>query len=55
MKSKALSRTDALNCIPVRNPRVVEHHLETGEMLLSYPDAVKPWFAGILSEDEKSA
>lgn len=48
MKSQPLSRIDALRCIPIRNPRVVETRLESGEKLLSYPDALTPWFAGIL-------
>jgi hypothetical protein len=48
MKPQQFSRTDALNCIPVRNPLVLENRLDSGEMLLSYPEALRPWFAGIL-------
>jgi hypothetical protein len=48
MKSQPFSRTDALGCIPIRNPQVVENHLESGEMILSYPETVSPWFANIL-------
>ena len=55
MKSQPLSRTDALCCIPIRNPRVVENRLDSGEMLLSYPETLRPWFAGILQADEENA
>ncbi len=53
MKSQPLSRTDALCCIPIRNPRVVETRLDSGEMLLSYPETIKPWFAGFLRRMKK--
>jgi hypothetical protein len=55
MKSQPLSRTDALCCIPIRNPQVVENRLDSGEMLLSYPDTLKPWFAGILKRIKKES
>lgn len=48
MKSQPISRTEALGCIPVRNPRVVESRMDSGEMLLSYPETLSPWFSGIL-------
>jgi hypothetical protein len=53
MKPPQLSRTDALCCIPVRNPLVLETRLDSGEMLLSYPETLKPWFAGILRRMKK--
>jgi hypothetical protein len=53
MKSQPLSRTDALYCIPIRNPRVVETRLDSGEMLLTYPETIKPWFAVILQRRMK--
>jgi hypothetical protein len=49
-----LSRTDALCCIPVRNPLVLENRLDSGEMLLSYPETLKPWFVDILQRKKKS-
>jgi hypothetical protein len=55
MKSQPLSRTDALRCIPIRNPRVVENRLDSGEMLLSYPDTLKPWFSGLLQRIKKES
>ena len=50
-----LSRTDALCCIPVRNPMVLENRLDSGEMLLSYPQTLKPWFAGFLRRIKKES
>jgi len=55
MKPQQLSRADALCCIPVRNPLVLENRLDTGEMLLSYPDTLKPWFADILQKIKKKS
>jgi hypothetical protein len=55
MKPPQLSRTSALRCIPVRNPMVLENRLDSGEMLLSYPQTLKPWFAGILRRIKKES
>ena len=44
MASLQISRFDALSCIPVRNPIVLETWLDTGEILLTYPDIRRPWF-----------
>ena len=54
MKPPHLSRTDALCCIPVRNPLVSENRLDSG-VLLSYPETLKPWFAGILRRMKKES
>jgi hypothetical protein len=42
-----ISRIDALQCKPVKNIQVSEERLETGEALLSYPVAPRPWIAGL--------
>ena len=55
MKPAQLSRTDALCCIPIRNPMVVESRMDSGEMLLSYTETLKPWFAGILRRLKKAS
>ena len=55
MKPAQLSRADALCCIPIRNPMVVESRMDSGEMLLSYTEALKPWFAGILRRMKKES
>lgn len=55
MKPAQLSRTDALCCIPIRNPMVVESRMDSGEMLLSYTETLKPWFAGILRRMKKES
>ena len=53
MKSHPLSRSDALYCIPIRNPQVVENRMDSGEMLLTYPETLNLWFAGILRRMKK--
>jgi hypothetical protein len=40
-----LTRTDALGCIPVKSRHVREQRLESGEVLVCYPVAVRPWMA----------
>lgn len=35
-------------CIPVKGSHVQESRLESGEILLAYPDLKRPWFAGML-------
>jgi hypothetical protein len=55
MNPPHLSRTDALYCVPVRNPLVLENRMDSGVILLSYPETLKPWFAGILRKIKKEA
>ena len=55
MKPAQLSRADALDCIPIRNPMVVESRMDSGEMLLSYTETLRPWFAGILRRMNKAS
>lgn len=52
---KAVSRTESLLCIPVRNPLVEEERQSTGIVMLSYPEPVKPWFSGILGRITKES
>ena len=54
MKPPHLSRTDALCCIPVRNPLVSENRLDSG-VLLSYPETLRPWFADFLRKMKKES
>lgn len=42
-----LTRTDALLCIPDKNRLVKENRLESGEMVLSYPQIYKAFFQKI--------
>ena len=42
-----ITRTEALNCRPIKNTEVLEVVLETGELLLTYPVKVRPWVAGL--------
>ena len=43
-----LTRAQALLCIPVKGSHVQETRLESGEILLSYPDYQQPWFARLI-------
>jgi len=47
-KKPQITRTDALNCTPIKNAEVVEVVLETGELLLTYPVKARPWAAGLV-------
>ena len=38
-----MTRTEALKFIPVKNTRIQESRLETGEILLTYPVEIRPW------------
>lgn len=46
-KNSGISRTEALQCTPVKTLQVNESHLESGDVLLSYSVAVRPWFSGL--------
>lgn len=43
-----LTRGQALACTPVKGSHVQESRLASGDILLSYPDAKQPWFAGLI-------
>ena len=43
-----LTRAQAMACIPVKGGLVQESRLESGEILLSYPDYKQPWFTKII-------
>ena len=43
-----LTRAEALTCTPVKNTRVREARLETGEVLLDYPVRIRPWIANLI-------
>ncbi len=40
----ALTRGEALDCVPLKNPRVRERPSESGDLQLTYPVTLKPWF-----------
>lgn len=44
----AISRTEALKSIPVKNMDVAEIRLESGDVLLNYPVGIRPWMAKII-------
>ena len=43
-----LSRTQALDCTPVKNTYVQVTRLDTGEVLLTYPATMRPWISGLI-------
>jgi hypothetical protein len=43
----SISRAEALDRIPVKNRQIFEDRLETGEVLISYPVIIRPFFAGL--------
>jgi hypothetical protein len=43
-----ISRSEAMDCIPLRNPQVDEIRLETGEILLAYPASARSRFEKII-------
>lgn len=43
-----MTRTEALQCTPVKNAHIKETRLENGEVLLTYPISVRPWAAGLI-------
>ena len=47
-RDSAISRTEALESIPVKNIDVAEIRLETGEVLLNYPVGMRPWITAIV-------
>ena len=44
----SISRAEALDRIPVKNLQISENRLETGEIVISYPVTMRPFFAGLV-------
>ena len=47
-KAPSISRAEALDRIPVKNTQITEARLETGEVIISYPVTMRPFFAGLV-------
>lgn len=43
----SISRAEALDRIPVKNRQISENRLESGEVVISYPVIIRPFFAGL--------
>ena len=43
-----ITRSQALNSIPIKSSHVSESRLESGEAFLTFPVRTKPWMAGIV-------
>jgi hypothetical protein len=52
-KEGYLTRDQALECTPVKSDRVAASRLEPGDVLLSYPEAVRPWSAAIFGRGKR--
>ena len=46
-KKISLSRREALDCRPSKSLHISETRLDSGEVILEYPLAVKPWIAAL--------
>jgi hypothetical protein len=44
----SLSRAEALAAVPVKNTLITEQRMGNGELLLTYPSALRPWVAALL-------
>ncbi len=47
------TREEAFECIPVKNEQVEVVRLDGGDLLLSYPQTVRPWLGGILRRRQR--
>lgn len=47
-KQPAIGHAEALERIPVKNIRISETRLETGEVIVGYPVTMRPFFAGLV-------
>jgi len=52
--AEKLTRDQALACIPVKGAHVQETRLESGEILLAYPDYKQPWFTRLIRSLDRS-
>jgi Coenzyme PQQ synthesis protein D (PqqD) len=46
-EKNGLSREDALQCRPVKNPEIIAVRTETDDVLLTYPVTLRPWLVRI--------
>lgn len=47
VKGPSISRAEALDRIPVKNVQISEERLESNLIVISYPVAIRPFFAGL--------
>jgi hypothetical protein len=47
-KKPLINRAEALNSKPIKNSDVQEVHLDTGDVLLTYPIRVRPWATALI-------
>lgn len=52
--SRALSRTEALACIPQQNSDLTWQELESGEILFTYPIPLSPFFQSLYQRFNKN-
>ena len=44
----AISRTEALDRVPVKSTQITEDRLETGVVVIQYPVTIRPFFASLV-------
>ena len=49
-QTASMSRAEALNYRPVKHPLVTDARLESGEVVISYPVAVRPWAEKVIKK-----
>ena len=47
-RNPGMTRTESLECKPIKNMGVTEMRLETGEVVLTYAVEMKPWFTKLV-------
>jgi hypothetical protein len=47
-KGTKISRTESLECKPIKSVHVAEMIMESGDVLLTYPVRIRPWLAGLI-------
>jgi hypothetical protein len=47
-KSAPLSREEALACVPIRNTATRETRLSSGDVMIAYPQNMRPWARALL-------
>jgi len=54
-KDSSLSREEALACVPVRSAAARETRLSSGDILIVYPQNMRPWARALLGRFSKNA
>lgn len=47
-KTAVLTRTEALNCLPVKSAEITETKVDPGVVLITYPVRMRPWMENMV-------